>query len=251
MHKEIDLEFELHAYVDGDLDDEAMARVEEYLSDNPETAAKVRSYLQQKDDLRRFARTQASTEESPALRELGKKLARRLKPGHFFPWRLAVVIPLVFAAGWLGHIAYVPLVDGPGYTNEVLQAHLLTSSDPAEILPISPERMDKLFARIDEIERLPDLHQFGFEPIGAQLLPTDEGIALHVPYRNAAGAVVSWFLLHDLEVAEEPRRLLHRKDVSIISWQHQHSRYAIAAALGDEELSRFAEYVDSYEAAAY
>src|SRR5690606_10458263 len=97
MQKEI-VELELHAYVDGDLDDEAMTRVEEYLASNPDTAAKVRAYLQQKDELRRFARAQTSTEEPPALRDLGKKLARRLKSGHFFPWRLAVVMPLVFAA---------------------------------------------------------------------------------------------------------------------------------------------------------
>lgn len=246
MQKELELEFEFHAYVDGDLDDESMTRVEEYLAGNPDTAAKVRAYLQQKDELRRFARTQTSTEEPPALRDLGKKLARRLKPGHFFPWRLAVVMPLVFAAGWLGHIFYVPLVQGPGFANEVFQAHLLTSSDPSEILPLSPERMHKLFARIDEIERLPDLHQLGFEPIGAQLLPTDEGIVLHIPYRDASGAVVSWFLSHDLVAAEEPPRLLRRQDVSIVTWQHDRSRYAIAAALDDDELTRLAEYVDSH-----
>lgn len=245
MHKEIDLEFELHAYVDGDLDDEAMTRVEEYLADNPDTAAKVRAYLQQKDELRRYARAQVATDESPVLRDLGKKLARRLKPGHFFPWRLAVVMPLVFAAGWLAHIFYVPLVQGPAYTNEVFQAHLLTSSDPSEILPLSPERMHKLFARIEEIERLPDLHQLGFEPIGAQLLPTDDGVVLHIPYRNASGAVVSWFLSHDMEPAEEAPRLLHRQGVSVVTWQHAQSRYAIAAALDDAELTHLAEYVDS------
>jgi len=245
MHKETDLEFELHAYVDGDLDDEAMARVENYLSRNPEIAAKTRAYLRQKDDLRRFARAQATEDEPPALRSLAKKLARRLKPGSFFPWRLAIIMPVAFAAGWLGHVAYAPLVEGPTYTNEVLQAHLLTSADPAEILPLSPERIKKLFSRIDEIERLPDLHSFGFQPIGAQLLPTEEGIVLHVPYRDASGTVISWFLLHDADEAEVRRQIMRRDGISLITWQHDHSRYLIAAALAEEQLTRVAEFVDT------
>jgi anti-sigma factor RsiW len=244
MHKEIDLDFELHAYVDGDLDEEAMARVEEYLARNPDTAAKVRAYLRQKDDLRKFARAEATEKEPPALRALARKLARRLKPGSIFPSRLAVVMPVMFAAGWLGHVAYAPLLEGPEYTNEVLQAHLLTSTDPAEILPLSPERTAKLFARINEMERLPDLHQFGFEPIGAQLIPTDEGMVLHVPYRDSSGTVISWFLLHDADEAEIRRTILHRQGVSIVSWQHDHSRYVMASALADEQLSQLAEFVD-------
>lgn len=244
MHQEIDLDFELHAYVDGDLDEEAMARVEEYLARNPDTAAKVRAYLKQQDDLRGIAQAEATEEEPPALRALARKLARRLKPGSLFPWRLAVIMPVVFAAGWLGHVVYSPLVDGPSYTNEVLQAHLLTTSDPAEILPMSPERTRKLFSRINEMERLPDLHKFGFEPIGAQLIPTDEGMVLHVPYRDASGAVISWFLLHDVEEAEKRRQILRREGISIVSWQHDHSRYVMAAALADEQLDQLAEFVD-------
>lgn len=245
MHKEMDLEFELHAYVDGDLDEDAMGRVEEYLARNPETALKIRSYLQQKDDLRVFARTRAADEEPAALHALGRKLARRLKPGSLFPWRRAMVMTLLLATGWLAHVIYVPLTEDPEYTRELLQAHLMTAADPAEILPLSPERMDKLFARINEMERLPDFRHFGFEAIGAQLLPTGEGMLLHVPYHNSEGTVVSWFLLHDEQSAEQPLRVIRAQDVSILSWQHDHSRFAIAAALDDQRLSQLAQHFES------
>jgi anti-sigma factor RsiW len=94
------------------------------------------------------------------------------------------------------------------------------------------------------MERLPDLRQFGFEPIGAQLIPTDEGMVLHVPYRDASGTVISWFLLHDADEAEVRRQIMHRNGVSIVSWQHNHSRYVMAATLADEQLSQLAEFVD-------
>lgn len=247
MHKEIDLEFELHAYVDGDLDDEDMARVEAYLSKNPETAVKVREYLRQKDDLRGFARAQLAADEPPAFRALGKKLARRLRLGNFFPWRRAMVMPLLFAAGWVGHVFYVPIIEGPGYTHEILQAHELMAGDLAEILPISEERVAKLFSRIGEEERIPDLRQFGLKPIGAQLLPSDEGLVLHVPYRDNTGAIVSYFLLHDQDEAEVPRHVLHKEGATIVYWQHDHSRYAITSSLTEEQLSSIAAFLDSPE----
>ncbi|MGH8129605.1 MAG: anti-sigma factor family protein [Steroidobacteraceae bacterium] len=245
MQKDTDFEFELHAYVDGDLDEDSMARVEESLRKDPEAAAKVRDYLKQKDTLRGFAREEASSDEAPAIHELGEKLAKRLRPGPWPGWRRATVMAMLLVVGWLGHVAYVPLAEGPGFANEVVQAHLLTSSDLSEVLPISRERVSKLFTRIGEIERLPDLRRFGFEPVGAQLLPSDEGVVLHIPYRDAAGKTVSYFLLHDRDEAELPRHFLHRNGVTMIYWQHDHSRHAVAAALQDDEISRIATFLDS------
>jgi len=245
MHEDLDLEFELHAYVDGDLDEDAMLRVESYLQKNPDAAAKVRDYLRQKDELRGFARQEASTDNAPAIYELGRELAKRLRSGNLFSWRRAMVMTVLFAAGWLGHMVYVPLVQGPAFANEVVQAHLLTSKDPSEVMPISEKRISKLFSRIGETERLPDLRRFGFEPIGAQLVPSDEGVILHVPYRDASGTTVSYFLVHDPNVAEIPRHILHRQGVTMAYWQHDHSRYAVAAPLSDEEISRIAAFLDS------
>lgn len=239
-----DIEFELHAYVDGDLDEDAMARVEAHLRKNPETAAKVRDYLQQKDDLRVFARQREPAESSPALYELATRLAKRLKPSNLFGWRRALVMSVLFIAGWIGHVAYVPLADGPAFANEAVQAHLLTSGDPSEVLPISQERMTKLFARIGELERLPDLRRFGFDAVGAQLIPTDEGAVLHVLYRDTTNRTVSYFLLHDRDVAEVPLHLLHRDGVTMAYWQHEHSRYALAAPLPDDQITDIATFLD-------
>ncbi|HZW59997.1 MAG TPA: hypothetical protein VFE85_06870, partial [Woeseiaceae bacterium] len=109
-------------------------------------------------------------------------------------------------------------------------------------------RISKLYSRIGELERLPDLERFGYQPIGAQLLPSDEGAMLHIPYRNAKGMTVSYFLLHDNERAEIPRHVLHREGVTMVYWQHNHSRYAVAAPLEDRELSHIAAFLDSAQA---
>ncbi len=245
MQKDIDFEFELHAYVDGDLDEDAMARVEAYLRENPDTAAKARDYLQQKDDLRGFARQKMPGDGPPAMYDLAERLAKRLKPSHLFGWRRALVMSALFIAGWIGHIAYVPLVDGPAFANELVQAHILTSGDPSEVLPISQERMSKLFARIGELERLPDLRRFGFDAIGAQLMPSDEGAVLHVLYRDPANRTVSYFLLHDSDEAEIPLNVLHRDGITTAYWQHEHSRYALAAPISDDQIADIATFLDT------
>lgn len=248
MREDLDLEFELHAYVDGDLDEENMSRVEQYLRGNPEAAARVRDYLRQKDVLRSLARTGSEMGKSPQIHELTQRLARRLRPAGMWGWQRSLIVAAMFAAGWLGHMVIQPLFDGPDFTEDAVQAHLLSSTDPSEVLPISEERLSRLFSRVGAGERLPNLRTFGFEPIGAELVPSEGGILLHVPYRDADGTTISYFLVYDNDVAEVPRHILHRDGVTLAYWQHEHERYAVAAPLSDDEVSRIAAYLDTYEA---
>jgi len=244
MSKEMDLELQLHAYVDGDLDEAAMVRVEEYLRKNPEAAVKIQAYLKQKDDIRSFAQREVDTDVAPEAYRLGKKLAQRLQPRPPIRGKRTLAMAFLFVAGWLGHSLYLPLVNGPSFTDEVVQAHLFSSSDPSEVPPLSPERVTRLFARIGEMERLPDLRHLGFEPIGAQLLPSDDGMVLHVPYRNAKGLVVSYFLLHEPEEDEIAPHILHSNGIAMAYWQHEHSRFAVAAPLPDEQLSQIVDHLE-------
>lgn len=251
MHEDLDLEFELHAYVDGDLDDENMSRIERYLRTNSDAAERVRAYLRQKEMLRSLAKAESSIPPSPAIDELTRRLARRLRPAGLFGWQRTLFVAAMLAAGWVGHMVLQPLFDGPEFTREAVQAHLLMSVEPGEVLPISEERMTKLFARVGATERLPDLAPFGFEPIGAELVPSDDGILLHVPYRDRDGTTMSYFLVHDEDVAEVPRHILHRDGVTLAYWQHDNERYAVAAPLSDEEISRIAAYVDTFESSSF
>lgn len=161
MQNEIDLEYQLHAYVDGDLDEDSMSRVEEYLRKNPEMAAKIRDYLRQKDDIRGFASREAVSDDAPALRGLATKLANRLKPRRQSRWRRPILVSVLLAGGWLGHAPYGPLAEGPRFAREIVQAHRLSSSDPGEMLPMSPERLSRLFSRTGEEQRVPDLRGLG------------------------------------------------------------------------------------------
>jgi len=247
MREDPDLEIELHAYVDGDLDEETMLRVEDYLRGNAEAAARVRAYLKQKNTLWQLARSADTVATSPKIDELKRRLARRLRPTALWTWQRSLIVAATFAIGWVGHMFVQPLFDEPGFTQEAVQAHLLTTVDPGELLPISQERLARLFTRVGSTRHLPDLQGFGFQPIGAQLVPSDEGILLHLPYRNERGTTISYFLEHVHKVDEVPRHILHRDGVTLAYWQHQNERYVVAAPLGDDEVARIANYLDNFD----
>ncbi|HET6566137.1 MAG TPA: hypothetical protein VFG52_12050, partial [Xanthomonadales bacterium] len=202
-------------------------------------------YLKQKDDIRGFAQKELVMDDAPNAYRLGRKLAEQLSPKPKRSGKRTLALAFLFVAGWLGHVIYVPLVHGPAYTREVVQAHLLSSADPGEVLPLSPERISRLFARIGELENLPDLRPLGFEPIGAQLLPSDEGMVLHVPYRDANGITVSYFLLHQPFADEVEPHVLHDQGITIMYWQHDYSRYAVAAPLPDERVEQIVQHLEA------
>lgn len=238
------MELELHGYVDGTLDDEGMARIETYLTKNPEAAARVRDYLRQKEQIANFGRRIDAHETRSDINALERQLAGRFRRRSLLRWQRLVATVILVAAGWIGHGLYAGLYAGPSFADEVIQAYWLTTSEPEEVMQLSPERVGRLFARIGEMEYLPDLSRFGYEPVGAQLLPSDAGAMLHVPYRNTSGSVLSYFLLHDDVEAEVPQHLIHKDGVSLAYWQHEHSRYAIAALLEDEELNAVTTYAE-------
>lgn len=244
MNEDAPLELELNGYVDGALDDEAMAAVEKHLQTQPQAAAKVRDYLQQKIQIRSFAQTADAVRPSAAIDALEKQLAKRLKRKSLLGWQRVAVVALLFGAGWTGHSIYVPLVEGPSYTDEVIQAHILASTGPLESAPISADAVARMFTLIGEQQqRIPDLRTVGLEPIAAKLVASEEGPVLQLAYRNAAGTIVSFFVLHDDRSDQIPRHFLHRNGVTLIYWQRDHSRYAIAAPLADEQVAIIADLV--------
>ncbi len=231
------LEIELHAYVDGVLDDEGMARVEAYLKDNPEAAAQAEAYMRQRQDLRDFAFDATAAPEPRGMAALETQLARALRQDQPAPKRLFVMAVAVafLGFGWLGHSVYQQRVLGHSFTEEIRVAHLMLANDSTEIAPATPERLARLFSRIGEPLHLPDLSSFDFKPVGANLQPSNEGPVLQILYRNPKGISLSYFLLHDQEYQSLPLRLLHLPSMTVAFWQQDYTRHAIVGALSDQQ----------------
>lgn len=106
-------ELDLNAYADGQLDEPQRARVEDFLSRNPESAARVMLDLRLSRELRMALTPQAPP--PPAARTATARLARGLRQEALMRrlLRLAPAASLV-AVGWLAHAGFGPLSVGTG-----------------------------------------------------------------------------------------------------------------------------------------
>ncbi|WP_321390158.1 hypothetical protein [Emcibacter sp.] len=240
------LEVELHSYVDGLLDDEAMNRVEEYLLENPSVASEVQKYLEDKRNIREFSELGSRPPQSAALRTLERQLAKKLKRTRFTRWHYAAMLAIVMtASGWISHGVYQEIYGGPWFTDEITVAHNLTSLETGEHERFASDSVSGLFSHIGEPAVLPDLTRFNLAPAGARLVPSYEGPVLQISYRGDGGESLSYFLLHDKKQEELPMRILHRPNVAVAYWQHAFSRYAIVSPMPDDKVRNIADYLDS------
>src|ERR1700760_4483986 len=95
-------EEDLHAFVDGQLDDERRAAVDHYLQTHPETSERVAAYAAQRQELRAALSARARDPIPPNL-NLGRLLEERLRRRRR-PWLAAAGIVLALSlgagAGW-------------------------------------------------------------------------------------------------------------------------------------------------------
>ncbi|MBB3963119.1 anti-sigma factor family protein [Rhizobium metallidurans] len=125
---------DLDAYIDGELDVTRRIQVESYLSENPETAAKVMADLSMRGELR-LALADEGASGRAETRDVARRLERGLAYGRIFHvmQRVAAVAVLV-GAGWVAHTSFgaftatevAASVPAPAYVEDAVQAYKTT-----------------------------------------------------------------------------------------------------------------------------
>ncbi|HTW28371.1 MAG TPA: anti-sigma factor [Acetobacteraceae bacterium] len=184
-------EDDLHAYVDGVLDEDRHAAIESYLQSHPEIGQRVASYVAQRADLR-AAFAAPALEPIPPQLNLSSLVEERLR---FRPQRwvaaAAAVLALAIGAGggwFLGSrppaaIATLSQEAAAGYAVFV-SAHSQSDASPFR-------EADALVGwvahGVGRSVKAPDLAKAGYRLLGAALVPAAHGSAAMLHYRNAHG----------------------------------------------------------------
>ncbi|KWF33807.1 anti-sigma factor family protein [Burkholderia pseudomultivorans] len=191
-------EHDLHAYVDGQLDDDARAAVERYLALHPESAEQVKRWQQDAQRLRAALASMQMPEDNPAL----DPAAIRARRAERTRMRFAMAASFVFciglgtfggwqARGWNAPAAVAPMSDA-------VEAYKMLVVDRAAKVDFRPtsaaELQTWLTRRVGASAMLPDLSAAGFRPIGARLFATERGAAAMVLYQDDAGRTLSFYL---------------------------------------------------------
>lgn len=219
MNPTIPDEYEIHAYVDGHLDETRRQAIEFYLAQHPERAAEVRAWQRDAQQLRAAYGTWPTLPDNPSLDPARIRTRRRRR----FHARLAIAAMLVLClglgglGGWQASGWHQARLEPP--MGDALQAYRMFASVPAPRFDFVPHGGSGMQAWLDRhfvrAPRLPDLHASGFLPMGARLLATSDGPAAMVLYANERGGAISFYLRPPSPRGPLPRG--QRRDGSLVA----------------------------------
>ena len=183
-------EEDLHAYVDGGLDDARMAAVGGYLADHPEIAETLAAYSADRGTLRDALRPLAEAPIPPTLDVRRLLEARR---GRSDAWRLPVAASLALAAGLAGGWGMrgmaVPQNGVAALAREAAENYRVYANDAKRPVEIAAADEPKLVEWVsDRLQRRvvpPNLTAAGFRLLGGRLVTTPHGPAAMFLYEGA------------------------------------------------------------------
>ncbi len=254
MHRDIEDpdEHELQAYLDGQLPPEEAARVEERLTRDPEAAAAIEAFLEQKALIREAADALEPSAADLRTAALTRKLADRLSrrrwgvPGWLKQVAAAVVL---VSAGWLAHGQYAAMGPQlPDYVAEAVGAHSVFAEDRYRPVEFPAESSDAAVqwasAKLGQEIIIPSLDALGLELVGSRLLGTAAGPLLYLIYEDAAENRLSVLVAqHPPDQPDYAFRLASVADTTVGYWSDGALDYALVAKASDLQIAAIAEEI--------
>jgi anti-sigma factor RsiW len=195
-------EDDLQAYVDGRLDAVRAFHVEHYLERNPDAAARIAAYIEQKRDLR------AAFENVMLEPDFGGGMElSRVAPGRayrrplFQAMAAAILLGFIIGggSGWMvrGHMMPAPLTGISALTQEAVANHLVFTEDHGRPVELAADQQADLVRwlskRLNAPVIVPDLRSAGYQFMGGRLAATDHGPAAMLMYVDASGERLTVF----------------------------------------------------------
>lgn len=242
-------EEDLHAYVDGLLDEERRTAVERYLQANAEAAERVAAYAVQRRELRAALSTHARAPIPPNL-NLSRLLEERLRR-RWRPWRAAAAVLLALGvgagAGWF--VGSRPVTGVAAVAREAAMSYAVYAADkrrPVEVWATQKDDLTRwLSSRLNRPVSPPDLSSLQYQLLGGRLVATSHGPAALFIYENPRGVRLAIYV-RPMSIEETtPIQATDVDNVDGCTWIERDLGYSLIAAepydkLG--ELSRLARH---------
>ncbi|KXJ66524.1 anti-sigma factor [Achromobacter xylosoxidans] len=176
-----------NAYVDGHLDPSQLQELQAYLRAHPDEAQELEAWRRDAQRLREGAGGD-SLPGNPALDPAAVRAGLRVRARRRMAMAASLVVAVAIGGvtGWSARDT--ALANRVLPMQDAMQAYRLFASADAPQPDVRADAgdlqgwLDEYFAHA---ERLPNLSDSGFRPVGARLLATDQGPAALVIYENA------------------------------------------------------------------
>ena len=244
-----DMEIQLMAYADGELDAAEACSVERLLESDPRAKQQLRIYRDTAALLR------AACAE-PLFRDVPKKLFTPFDTERRKSWRprrqiLALAASLLlavigFTAGY--GIGARPPSAYDALIGEIAEYHPVYASDAAHLVEIPANRTGELEAwmgaRIGRKLSVPNLSAAGFSFAGGRMVVVDGRSVAQLLYTRP-GMMPLGVCMTALAGAPRPQRIDHREEIGLLSWSDGSYAYVVVGTVADDELRTLAARVST------
>lgn len=248
-------EQDLHAYADGQLPADDMARVETWLASHPDDVARIREWQQQNRTIQAiFApyRTNRPGDEDLLKTQPAPETAAPHR------WRLrglqtAAAVALFGLGIAVGH--YLPASLAPAIEaraalgDEASSAFLIYASEvrhPVEVRADEKDHLVKwLSKRLGQKLAAPDLSARGFSLVGGRLVPVNGRAGALLMYEDAAGKRLTMLVGQSAADAVTSFRFAAQGSIETFYWIDEKLSYAVTGEIPRDVLRGVAE--DSYQ----
>lgn len=242
----------LSAWLDGELPEPDRARVDAWLREQPDAAARVRLWAADAEALR--ARLGPVADE-PVPDALQRAVWRRGGQHRLRGWALAAsAAGLLLLGGVLGAVltwrsqqgAMLAAGTAAGWVERAAYAHSVYVPEPRHAVEVKAqeEHLSRwLTARIKLPVKLFDLHDQGFELVGGRLLPDGPGKSAQLMYQDNQGVRVTVYLRKPEDGTEAAFRYERQGELGLFYWVESGLGYALVGALPKDRLLALAESI--------
>jgi len=237
-------EIDLHAYVDGQLDDARRVRVEGHLAHDSAATESVRVWREQNEALRALY--------NPVLNEAvpQRLLAARPSRGRWPYYALAAgAMGLSFGIGWMSHSYRTDrFVDAAALPRRAAVAYAVYAPEVRHPVEVGADQQDHLVKwlskRLGHELKVPVLTQQGFELVGGRLLPGGKGPVAQFMYQDATRQRITLYVsLRDAEPRETAFRFSQEDKIAVFYWIDGKLGYALSGEMDRASLLAVANVV--------
>lgn len=245
-------EEQLHAYVDGLLDEADRRRVEEFLGENPEAAQMIADWQSQNDGLRSaFAGYRKSSAADLQLVTMSGNRTRSLRASRL---SLVAASIAIFALGALGG-HYAPALFekselAQAYADvlpqEAHNAFLVYASEvrhPVEVFADQEAHLATWLGKRLSIPdlKVPNLQSLGFRLVGGRLLPVVGTAGAMFMYEDAGGQRLTVIVGRNPQNQSTSFRFASAGDIETFYWIDGDLGYAVTGEISRTTLQKVAE----------
>ncbi len=238
-------EDELHAWVDGQLDEKRRAAVEQQLAEQEDAAQRAQCYREINDALK--AVYDPVLDEPVPERLLARPSRWSARAGFYA--KAASLVAVGAALGWFAH-SWAPSSSGQGFSlaRQAAMAYAVYVPEVRHPVEVGADDEDHLVRwlskRLGTDLKCPRLDAYGFALVGGRLLAGPNGPVAQFMFQDARGARLTLYISGQRGDSRETAFRFSQEDrVSVFYWIEGRYGYALSGEMGREQLLGIANTV--------